>query len=221
MPANHVIQGRASAAIRDQIGLQTQLGREQQTSHVRGRANAAMRLFHAVAILFQVGDKFLEILRRKVFPRDDHCRRVCGQPDWLKILRRVVFQICVKCRGRHMGPHAGGKQRVAIVFRPRRTRCADRSTGAADVFDHDVLAEHSAHSVGHDPRDHIAWAAGRIGNDHRDRACRVILRSGRQASHHQRGNAEKGLESCLHELLHIAFTRRLEPRFPLLVGPFP
>ena len=179
-----------------------------------------MRLFHAVAVLLEVGHELLEILGREILSRNDHRRCVRRQPDWREVLGRVVFQIGVKCGGRHVRPHAGGKQRVAIVLRTRRTRGTDCTAGTTDVFDHDVLAERPAHSVSHDPRNHVARAAGRIRNDHRDRARRIILRGGGQTSHHQSGDAEQAVANCLHEFLHFAFTQRLVPPFALLVVPF-
>src|SRR5262249_40645170 len=52
-----IVQRRSGAAIGDELRLQAQLRGEEETRHVRRRADTAMGLFHLLAILFQVGDK--------------------------------------------------------------------------------------------------------------------------------------------------------------------
>jgi hypothetical protein len=67
-------------------------------------------------------------------------------------------------------------ERVAVRRRLRRRLAGDVAAGAAAVLDHDLLAPGLRQVPGHDARDGIGAAAGRIGHDQAHVARRPGLR---------------------------------------------
>ena len=60
---------------------------------MRGGADAAVRLFHAVTVLLEIVHKFAQILGRKIIARYDDGGRLRGEADRHKITLGIVFQI--------------------------------------------------------------------------------------------------------------------------------
>ena len=120
-------------------------------------------------------DELLQILRRKILARHDDGGRMRGRADRDEVARRVVLDVRRQHRRRDMRAHAARQQRVAVGRRGRDPAAADGAAGAADVLDHQRLAEHLAHLVGDDARDHVARTAGREGHDHGDGTGGIVL----------------------------------------------
>ena len=135
-----------------------------------------MRLLHLVAVLLQVGDEFLG----SPWPGNPCVAtidggRMRGVADRLKSCG-IIFQVRREHGRGNMRAHAAGKQGVAVRRRRRDARAAERAAGAADILDHQLLAERLAHMLGDDPRDHVARAAGGERHHHRDGPRRIALR---------------------------------------------
>ena len=173
--ADHVVHRRIAAAIGDRGGLRADLRVEQQACHVRRRADAAVALLQCRAAGFQQRDKFLQVLRWKILPRDDDGGRMRGRPDRHEVARGIVLDVWRQHRSGDVRSHAAGQQRIAIGRCGCDSAAAEGTACAAGVLDHQRLAEHLAHLVGHDARDHVAWAACRKRDDHGDGAGRKIL----------------------------------------------
>ena len=65
------------------------------------------------------------------------------------------------------------EQRVAVGLRAGGRLGSDIGAGAGLVLDDELLPELLAHGGEDETREEIRPAAGRIGNDHRDRPCRI------------------------------------------------
>ncbi len=183
--ADQVVHRRPGAAIGHERRLEAELRGEQQARHVRGGADAAMRLLHLVAVLLQIGHELRHRLGGKIIARGDHRRGVRGEADRLEVLRGIVFEIRREHRRGHVRSHAAGEQGVAVRRCGGDARAAERAAGAADILDHQLVAERPAHMVGDDARHHVARPAGRERHHHGDGARRIALcrsryRRGRQ-----------------------------------------
>ena len=135
-----------------------------------------MRLLHGFAVLLQVIEKRAQVVGRKILAGDDHGRRMSREADRLEIARRVVFHVRRQHRRRDMRAHAAGEQGVAVRRGAGDAGRADRAAGAADILDHQGLAEHLAHLLGDDARHHITRAARRERNYNRNGSGRISLR---------------------------------------------
>jgi hypothetical protein len=179
MATDQIVQRRAGPAIGDQRGLRADLFGEQQAGHMRGRTDAAMGLFHSVALLPEHGNEFLQVLRREILSRDHDGRRMRGDADRHEVGEGIVLDVGREHRGCHMRAHGRREQGVAVRGGGGRPRAADGAARAADILDNDGLPENLGHLVGDDPRDHIAGAARGEGDDHGDRPGRIVLRAQR------------------------------------------
>ncbi len=212
MAADQIVQRRGGATISNQTGLDPGPRREEQACHVRGRADAAVRLLHAVAVLLQIGHEFTQILGREVLPCHDHRGRVRRETDRHEIPHGIVFQVRSEHRRGDMRAHAAGKQRIAVGVRLRHTRAADRAAGAADILDHHGLPENSCHLVRHDARDDVARTARGKRHDHGDRARRINLRlpNRRDGTENRRCETEQPPQ---HHCTHYTILRHRITRF--------
>ena len=208
-PPTRSFMRRTGAAIGHEARLHSGGGGEQQARHVRRRTEAAMRLLHALAVLLQVGDEFAQILGRKVLSCDNDGRRMGGEADRLEIPLRVVFQVRREHRRRDMRSHAARQQGVAVCRRRRDAGAAQCAAGAADILDHQRLAQRLGHGFGHDARDDIARAAGRERYHHGDLPRRIALRRGEHRCRHPctRNKNWNGPGTLDHELLRYVGDR--------------
>jgi hypothetical protein len=174
--ADQIVHRRSGAAIGDQGRVQVEQRVEQQASHMRGGADATVGLLHVRAVRLHVGNECLEIVDRQVLFRRDGRRRIGGKADRLEIRARVVTQVRVKHRRRHVRAHADRHDGVAVRIGRRGARGAERAAGAADVLDDDALVEMPAHAIGGDARHGVARPTGRERHDHHDRPRRVTIR---------------------------------------------
>ena len=85
-----------------------------------------------------------------------------------------------------------------------------RAAGAADVLDHQRLAERLAHLLGDDARDHVARAAGRERHDHGDGAVGIVLRRGATPATAQQRRA---ISAC-GELPDVSHLPHVMPSLP-------
>ncbi len=149
-----------------------------------------MRRIDLAFIRLHVIDEFLEVLGRKVFPRDDQDRGARHQPDRLEIGFRIIGEVRIE-RGRGgMRAHMPHDDRVAIGRGALGARGARRPAGAHHVFNDERLAERLGHVIADDARDHVGGSAGGERHDQRDRAVRVVLGGGRQRTPSQTERCE-------------------------------
>ena len=134
------------------------------------------RIVELAGLALRERDQFANRLRldRGVHQHDQRARG--DQSDRCEVLARVVADIRVERRIDRERAGAAEAERVAVGRALRDLARRDRAAGAALVLDHDLLAERAAHLLGDDARHHVVAAAGRIGNDQRDRPRRIVLR---------------------------------------------
>ena len=78
---------------------------------------------------------------------------------------------------------------VAVGLRVGDALRAGDTAGAADVFDHDLLAQNSAHALRHEPAEHVLRSTGRKRDDHGHRPRWIGLRPSEAQHSRQRGSA--------------------------------
>src|SRR5262245_15908997 len=149
---------------------------EKKAADIRNRANAGVPHVELALVRLRIGDKFFEIIGRKILADRKQLRLLGNQPDRLEILLRVIAEIGIEKRCRRMRTHVPGNQRVAISSGARRAQRSDGAAGAADIFDDELLSEVARKDVGNDPSGDVGWPAGSEWHNHGHRFCRVILR---------------------------------------------
>ena len=169
LAADEIVEGRRRAAIGHQRGLEAELGVEHRARHMGDRADAGMAVAQLVAVGLEVGEELLEVLGRGVLLGDDRLRRVVGDADLLEAGRRVVLEVGVERGRRRLRAHVADAEGVAIGRRRGDARHARRAAGAADVLDHQLLAQRARHVLAEDARDDVGGPAGRERHDHVDR----------------------------------------------------
>jgi hypothetical protein len=89
----------------------------------------------------------------------------------------VEIEVWIK---RHAGRqrHLVDQDRIAVGIAARRLVGGDHAAGAADVLDHDRLAERFLHRVLDDARDGVGGAAGRERHQQRDGVIGIGLCGG-------------------------------------------
>ena len=97
-----------------------------------------------VSFAFDVGDEFLEVLRRQILARQDQDRRAGEQSDRLEILLRMIGELGIKRHGGRMRAHMARDQRIAVIGRARRARGGGGAAGADHVLDDDGFDPASA-----------------------------------------------------------------------------
>ena len=125
-----------------------------------------------------VGDEALEIFRREIRLADDRHRHVGDQADRLKAFDRIVGQGLVEADAGRLAD-VTEQDRVAVRFRLGDAGRADRSAGAADIHDDDLLSQAAPHRFGDQAGDDVARPGGGERHHHRHRAVRIILRERR------------------------------------------
>jgi hypothetical protein len=123
----------------------------------------------------RVGDELLEVVGREVLADREQFRLFGDQPDWLKILLRVIAQVGIEHRRRGVRANVTGNDRIAVGSRTRRAQRSNRAAGTADILDHELLPEMAGKDVCNDAAGHVGWSARRERYDHRYRSRRVIL----------------------------------------------
>ena len=155
---------------------------------MRGRAGAGRAIGHLVGIGFRIGDEFLEVLHRQILARDQRDRRFGKKSNRREILGGVVKRLLVKRLVLRVRADARQDHVVAVGRGIRDALAAIHAAGAADIFDHHLLAEHLAHARREHAPDRVLRAARRERNDHGDRPGRKVLRIGGAAKSQQTGN---------------------------------
>ena len=139
---------------------------------------------------FHPGHQFLEIVRRQRRPRRERRGRGIDQADGGEIFLGVEGETRIH---RHAGRqrHLMDQDGVAVGIGAGGLRGGDHAAGAADVFDHDRLAERFLHRVLDDARDRVSRAAGRKRHDHGDGMVRISLRQSGATGETTRGKKRR------------------------------
>jgi hypothetical protein len=140
---------------------------------MRGRSDAARAIIHLGGIGLHVSDELLEILNRKILLRDHQHRRSRGVHDRLEVGTRIIGQLWVETDACRLRSKVAHQQRIAIGLSLRDSGDADRTAGASDVLDHELLAERAAHVIGHEAGHHVGRPTGCEGDHQRDRSCGI------------------------------------------------
>ncbi len=192
LAGQRVVQRRAHAAVRHvhQVGARGHL--EQLAHHVRDRAVAGRRVGQlarfALGQLDQVGD----VLGRNLGV-DGHDVRHGGQVrDGREVLLAVERQVRVDGRVDAVRADGGDAQDVAVGRAAGDEGAADRTAGAAAVFDHHGLAQFLAQLVGEQAADDVGRASGRERNDQADGLGRIRVFCVRDTRGERRGQGRGG-----------------------------
>ena len=117
-------------------------------------------------------DEICEIVGRQRFSADQQRRPVINEADAYEVAHDIVGQLRIQRRSDRQ-PDLMHEQCVAVRRRRRDLAGADRSAGAADILDDDLLAECAAHAFGNEPGISIGGTARRVGDHNRDIAAGV------------------------------------------------
>ena len=195
-PALQVLHRRAGAAIGHMRDVGAEHVVQQHAAKMRGRAGAGRAELHLALVLLGVGDELLEAVDRQVLAHRQDDRHLGEQRHRRELLDRIVERLLVERLALGMRADRAEHDLVAVGRRGRDALRAGHAACAADVLDHDLLAQDLAHARRHDTAEHVGRAAGRERNDHRDRTGRVVLRS------HHAGQREQGRNRGHQSLLH-------------------
>src|SRR5215218_10788015 len=160
---------------------------QQHAAEMRRGARARGAELHLVLVRLGVGDELLEILGWKILTHRKHDGNLRQQRDRSKIGLRIVERALVERLALCVSAHRSYSDRVAIGASVGHALTARLSSRAADVFDHDLLAEQFAHARSHDAAEYIRWAAGSKRNYQSDGPGRVILGAGLPSQGEQGG----------------------------------
>src|SRR4029079_5757228 len=97
-------------------------------------------------------------------------------PDRGEVLARVIANVGIEVRPDRQSAGVAEPDGVAVGIGLRERAGADSAAGAGAVVDDDLLAERLAELVADGADDDGGAAAGREGNDERDRPGRIVLR---------------------------------------------
>ncbi len=169
----HVGDQRHAAAIRHvhDVGAGREL--EQFDRQMADGAGAERAHVDLAGIGLGVGDQFRHRLRRECRRCDQHERQRDEAADRRDVAQEVERQLLVEGGVDRVG--GGGQQDgVAVGRRADHRLRRDVVGGAGLVLDHHRLAEALRQEVGHDPRQDVGGAAGRIRHDPADRPGREV-----------------------------------------------
>ena len=146
---------------------------------------------HLALVLLGVGDEFLEILHRQVLAHGQQDRNLGDERDRREIVDGAVERLLIQRLALGVGADGPEHHGVAVGRGIGHASGAGHAAGAADVLDHDLLAENLAHARRHDAAEHVGRAAGRERNDHRHRLGRIALSlsHARKAEQYAKGRA--------------------------------
>jgi hypothetical protein len=164
---------------------------EQYAGNLAGRAHPRIPHGRLTGVGAQPRDQLLEIVGRHRFASDDEERLRRDQADRFEVLHQVIPE-GIDRTGGDVGAPFADSDRIAVRRRAGDTAFADGAAGARRILDHDGLAEHLAHALRHDARDHIGRAAYAVWHHHSDRTRRIAL------GHHSR-RALQGYGTCRSE----------------------
>src|SRR6266478_3834721 len=175
---------------------------EQQAGGEEDRADAGMRLVERAGVRLQIGDEFLEVLRRKVLPGRDDQRKRSDQADRLEIGIRLVCEVRIERDRGGVRPHLTHQDGVTVRIGAHRPNRAGGAAGAGDVLHYDLLAQGARHVVRDDAGGNVGAAAGRERHDERDRASRIGLRPRDPGDDRERGSARRQMQELSTRKFH-------------------
>ena len=145
---------------------------EQHAAEMRRRAGAGRAELHLGLVGLGVGDELLEVLGRQILAHGQHDRHLGEQRDRREIGLRIVERLLVERLALGMGADGAEHEGVAVGLGIGDALGAGHAAGAADVLDHDLLAENFAHARADHAAEHVGRAAGGERNDHGHRPGR-------------------------------------------------
>ena len=179
---NQVLHCRPAAAVGDMREVDADRGIEQRAIDVSGGASPGRTELHGRMVLLRIGDELLQVRNRQILARDQHHRLLGNQHDGSKIGHKVVERILVERLIDGIGS-AAEHELIAVRRRLRHPGRPHHSAGAADVLDHNLLAQDLGEARGKDPPEHIRAPTGRKADDHAHGTGRPALGNGRPAPH--------------------------------------
>ena len=102
----------------------------------------------------RVDDELLEVVGREVLAHREQLGLLGDQADRLEVLLGVIAQVGIEKRRRGVRAHVAGNDRIAVGCGTRCAQRSDRSAGAADVRDHELLPKMTGEDVRDDPAGH-------------------------------------------------------------------
>ena len=172
--AHEVADGRPGAAIGHEVRREAELRVEDKARHVGDRANPGVAVGELGIVGLEVVDELFQGFRRGVFLGHDCLRRVVDDAHLREALRRIVFEIRIERGRRRLRPHIADRDGVAVGLRLGRADHAQGPAGAADVLDHERLAERARHMIADKAGYDIGRSARRERHDHGDRLIRIL-----------------------------------------------
>jgi hypothetical protein len=149
---------------------------EEQPGDMGGAADADSAQRCLVGILFQPGNQFGQVARRRCVLGEDHLRGGGDERYRLEIVQQVIGQR-VDGAVDHIGAPVAKTDGGAVGRRASDPADADDAVPPArHVLDDDALTKRDLHALGDDARNRVDRSAGRKRHDHRDRTRWKVLR---------------------------------------------
>ena len=181
----------------DVDGLLVQLHGQMRQRALPGRAVADL-----AGVLAQVGRELGDRVDGQLAVDDQHVGCGADHAHCGEVLDRVIRQLAACGRAGAVGGHITLHQRVAVGRRPGGGLAGDGATAAADVLDHEVLAQRPAPAFGDGAAHQVAAATGRHGHDVANGLDRESL--GARCTGQPQGSRQTGEQmSTLHDWLRL------------------
>ena len=172
-PGDQILQRRRDAAIGHdlQAGAGHVLERHRQDMRSAAFTERADR--HRAGAGSQPGDQVAKFVGQ-FGSGDERGRAGRQQGDRLEVLQHVVANRIDEAADHETGLIAADDG-VAVRCGARRALDTHRTGSRRDVLDHHRLTERLTHALGHDARDNVHSAAGRVRHDHHHGPGRIVL----------------------------------------------
>jgi hypothetical protein len=138
------------------------------------RADPGVAVGELRIVGLEVVDKLSQGLRAGVFLGHDRLRRVVDDAHLREALRRIVFEVRIERGRRRLRAHIADRDGVAVGLRLDGAGHAQGPAGAADVLDHQRLAERARHMLADKAGYDIGRSARRERHDHGDRLIWIL-----------------------------------------------
>ncbi len=196
LAAEHVVDGRAGAAVGDVHHRGARAALEQLAPHVADGAVARRRVRHLAGVGLEVLDQLGKAGdRQDVGVDDDHAGRLDDFRHADKVLDRVVGQLGIDRGVDAVRRQRGNAERQAVGRGARHFGGADRAARAGAVFQHHRLLEDARERLLQAARRDVRGAPGRKRNDDAQRFAFL----GKRHSRNERCGGERGQQlTALH-----------------------
>ncbi len=181
--AHHVGEcGRRAPGVRHDLQFDIGPALQKQTRQVRYSSNPGRRKRNLIGILLGARDQIRQRLDTGRRARADEHRLINERGNGQEIARQHEGKVLRLAGQGDEQRDRRCEQRVAVRDGIGRGVSGNRPAGAGRIDRHDLLAQHGAKPIHHDPECNVDRAAGRGIGDDPDRLVRIVVRLRRRCS---------------------------------------